>query len=243
MTKKEKEHLNKEYRRHFKMFLRFIIFGIILLGAGIWRYFSVAPSVVEHWYYKQPIVADGSFVLISGVLLLIVGIYHLFFWTKTRRQIKENIENELFEEKMKEYKSLKRNGARPKRSQKPFRHVKKFIIVSISIFLLFSCFMQKKTNCIPHIKIDLVAMMDTITAVINGKIEIPEYKNSVIDVFAYSECKDYSTKTDSLGNFKFSHIDAGILYLIRIPKANIDTILFIKTGGSYEAIIDCNTIK
>ena len=114
MTKKEKEHLNKEYRRHFKMFVRFIIFGIILLVTGIWHYFSAAPNVIEHWYYKQPIVADGSFLLITGMLLLIVGIYHLFFWQKTRRQIKENIENELFEEKIKEYKSLN------KRAQKSF---------------------------------------------------------------------------------------------------------------------------
>ena len=104
MSKKEIEHLNKEYKSHFRWLVGFSIFGTILLVFGIWGYFNAEPTVVEHWYYKQPVVEDGSYGIISGLLLLCVGVYHLFFWQKTCRQIKKNVENELLEEKKTEYK-------------------------------------------------------------------------------------------------------------------------------------------
>jgi len=120
--------------------------------------------------------------------------------------------------------------------------VKKIIIISITILLFFSCKEQRNISCIPQLNLDAVGIMDTITVVVEGKIDIPELQDSTLIVCLSSKYKDYSAKVDSLGNFKFSHIEAGH-YLLGIQHLTHINFVTLKSGGIYKAFITCNKNK
>ena len=122
------------------------------------------------------------------------------------------------------------------------------VVVLMAMFFVLSCNVQKNISCMPQINIEEVAVMDTITVVLEGKIDIPKLQNSILIVCFSSGNKDYSVKVDSLGNFKFMHIAAGY-YLVEIQNLthnNVVTLnkndkeIFLKSGGIYKALITCN---
>lgn len=117
------------------------------------------------------------------------------------------------------------------------------VFVVTSVFLTVSFKTHKnhiKLHCVPQITMNLWAMMDTITVIVEGKIEIPEYKHSDVTVYLSSKTKDYQTKTDAFGNFKFSHIHADYyLIIIQGDTTILKDFITLRPGGIYKSIIDC----
>lgn len=102
---------------------KIFILGALSLAAGIYAYFFNKPYAGVNIKTQQPVISNGSILLVLGLGLLLIGLYRIIFKKKAFKS-EMDIENEIGERqqelnRMNEYLNylIKENGRKKKRKR------------------------------------------------------------------------------------------------------------------------------